>query len=85
VIVEKVNRPLNVRDILALLVQLKAKEAEYPASLLAAKRTEFLKNVASMQIHEGHGPNNTKSQGNSSSNTRNAAGKSLSGGLHHKH
>jgi hypothetical protein len=82
--VKKLNRPLNVRDILALLVQLKAKEAAYPASLLAARRAEFLKNVASIQMHQGQGPSNMNNQGGSSSSTGNpsSAGKILSSSVH---
>jgi hypothetical protein len=83
VIVKKFNRPINPRDIATLLAQLKAREAAYPASLLAARRVEFLKKAASIPLYGGHGPNNTETRGNSSSNTGHAssAGKSLSSGV----
>ena len=81
---KKFNRPVNLSDITTLLANLKAREAEYPASLLAARRAEFLKNVAGLQMHQGQGPSNVNGQGGTPSATNNAspAAKSLGSGLH---
>jgi hypothetical protein len=80
---KKFNHLINPQDIVALLAQLKVSEAEYPSSLLAARRADLLKKVANIQAHDGEGPNDVQGQSNSSSTSTtgksSTVGKSVSG------
>jgi len=65
-----------------LLMQLKAREDEYPAALLAARRADFLAKAASMHPPDGKGPqNNTQAQSNSSPSSMNGGGSTALKGM----
>ena len=78
----KMKRHFSLRDILSLLMQLKAREDEYPAALLAARRADFLAKAASMHPPDGKGPqNNTQAQSNSSPSSINGGGSTALKGM----
>lgn len=76
------KRHFNLRDILSLLMQLKTREDEYPAALLAARRADFLAKVANMHPPDGKGSqNNTQAQSNSSPSSSTGGGSTALKGI----
>jgi len=76
------KRQFSLRDILSLLMQLKTREDEYPAALLAARRADFLAKVATIHPPDGRGPqNNTQAQSNSSPSSVNGGGSTALKGM----
>lgn len=44
------RKPLNSKEIIALLSRLKSETPEYPADMLAVRKAKFLKQVAALKI-----------------------------------